>query len=748
MKYLFRLVFLIAILSPIDSYSETINDIKIYGNKRITDKTIIDTIEFVKKKNYSIKDINIFQKKLFSTNFFSDIKINLNNNVLIINVLENPLINFFYLDGVTNKEREKFFYENLTLGQNKIFSEKNLKLDIEVIKKNYAQSGYFDIKVDTKISKLDGNVINLVLEIKRANKYKIKRVFFIGNKKFSGSDLSSVIMSSEHGWWKFLSSSSTINKDMIEFDKKLIKDYYLDNGYYDIQVFSSDIDLVDSDRANITYSINEGDKYVIKDYSIIDDDKTLSKENKAAILKKIEKIINKPYSKSKIVELYNNLNSYLNEVKIEFVNIGFNEIKNKSSKDNSISLEFKFFKSPRTFVNNIDVTGNSITNENVIRRKLEFAEGETLINYKLKKSVDNLKSSGIFKDVKYTVSNQSNELVDVKINVEEQPTGSISAGIGVGSAGSAVSSSVSEKNFLGEGINLNGNLTLGTEKISGIVGFTIPDFLNSGNDFTYNFYTLTTEYENAGYKSKVIGNSADTSYEIFEDIRFLRGAAIDVDQIDAKSSASALYKSREGDYVTLKGYYKVTSDKRDSKFRPTKGLKSSFGQSLAIPGSDVTYLENNANISYYQPVNKDFILNLKSGISTINSLTEKNIKLSDRKFLKNNQLRGFESYGVGPKDGKDHVGGNYSAYASVSTTLPSLLPEKFNSKGILFLDAGNVWGADYNSNIDSNKIRSSAGLALDWVSPLGPLSFVFAQEISSADGDKTESFSFNIGSAF
>jgi len=174
-----------------------------------------------------------------------------------------------------------------------------------------------------------------------------------------------------------------------------------------------------------------------------------------------------------------------------------------------------------------------------------------------------------------------------------------------------------------------------------------------------------------------------------------------------------------------------------------------FGQGLAIPGSDITYIENNLNGTFYKPIYKDkYIFNFKSGIKSINSIDSEDIKLSDRKFLTNKFLRGFESNGIGPKDNKDHIGGNYAFYSSISSTVPNPLPDSWNASSSLFLDSGNVWGVDYNSELDSSKIRSSYGLSLDWLSPLGPLSFTFAQVLSKAESDLEESFSFKLGSSF
>ena len=744
MRIIFKFLILFLILIPTSNSQEYFN-YDIQGNQRISDQTIISIIDFKSNKKYNINDLNNFQKKLYNTNYFSNVSIKIVNNTIQILVEENPIIDFFYINGVVNKKREEFFYENLALGQNKIFSEALLKKDIENIKDNYQDAGFFDVEVDTNISKISGNALNVVININRKEKYRINRIFFIGNKKYKSSTLSDVVSSTEDGWWKFLSSSSLVNKNRINFDKNLLKKHYLNNGYYDVQISSSDINFIGNNLANITFSINAGERYFFSKSKIIDDDKNLNDENVKDLNKIISKKLKGIFSQKKLNDTNNVLNEYLRGQKIEFVTF-FNKI-NKTESD-KLDIEFRFVKKPRKFVNLINISGNTITEESVIRRNLLFSEGDSFLDYKVLKSIDRVKSLRIFKNVNFKTEISGDEKVDLNISVEEQPTGSVSAGVGVGSSGSTVSSTIVEKNLFGKGITLDGNVSVGTEKISGNVGLSLPDFMNSGNILNYNIFAVSTDFTNAGYESKKIGNSVSTKYNIYEDVSLTTGAGIDRDSINTNSSASDLYKSREGDYLTLKGFYSISNDKRNSRFQPSKGYRVGFGQGLAIPGSDITYIENNLNGVVYHSISSDYIVSLKSGLNTINSIGDEDIKLSDRKFLRQSQLRGFESYGIGPKDGSDHIGGNYSAYASLSSTIPNPIPDSWNAKSIIFFDTGNVWGVDFDQSLDSNKIRSSAGLSLEWVSPLGPLSITLSENISKADGDKEESFSFQIGSNF
>jgi len=747
MKSFFFIIFLNIFFFTTNVNSSNKSNLEIYGNARIEKKSIISIIEFDKTKIYSPSDINSMQKKLFETNFFKNVSIDYNNNIIKINVIENPLINFFYLKGVTNKKREDILYETLSLGQNKLFSESILQRDIIRIKQIYANSGYFNTIVTPEISALDNNNLNIVLNVERGEKKRIKRIFFIGDKYFKSSTLQNIISSSEHGWWKFFSSSVFINQERLNYDQKLLKNFYLNEGFYDVQILTSDVEEISKDKSSITFSINSGDRYNFLNYIIIDRQKNLLDDN----LKDVEKILKNKlkgsYSLKKINDARDLIYQYLKIKKIEFVDFLINE---KIDKNQIVNIEIEFYKTKPSYVNQINIKGNSITEEKVIRRELIFSEGDVISKYNLDKSMDNLKATGIFKDVKYSKLSLdgSADITNINISIQEQPTGSISAGVGVGSSSSSISSSITEKNLFGKGIDLGANLSIGTDKISGNIFTRIPDFLLSDNDFINNFYITRTELDNASYESTATGNNLSIVYDLFEDIELKLGAGLELDDIDTSSDASNLYQSRAGKYMTYKYFYNLNTDKTDSVFQPTKGHKFSIGQTIALPPSDIAFIENSFRNAIYHPVSKNFTFSMKTGLNTINAFNNDDVKLSDRKFLTNNQLRGFESYGVGPKDGKDHVGGNYSAFINLASTIPNPLPENLRANTLVFFDMGNVWGVDYDSSKDIDKLRSSAGIGLDWISPLGPLNFTFAQVLNSDDRDLEERFSFQIGSSF
>ena len=729
------------------SNANIISSLKIEGNSRISNDTIKSLIEFNNNQEYTEENLNQMQKKIFESNFFKNVTLILEKDTLVIKLVENPIINFFYIEGVTYKEREELIYELIEIGQNKIYSDATLKKDMNIIKQIYIDSGFLNVSIEPKITQIDNNNVNLVINIQENKKIKIKNIYFIGEKFFDSSVLTDVISSSVQGWWKFMSNSFVYSQKRIDFDKQLLSNFYLDEGFLNFEILSVDINMISEEFVNLTYSLNAGKKFLYDKIKLVDKDNELNAEHKMQIQQIIDDKLGDSYSHKELIFVENLIKKFLISKKIEFVEIDF-RARNKNYETGRTDVEFIVNSEKALYIDTIQILGNSITQEEVIRRSLLFAEGDSFSTFKMRKSKNNLLDLQIFKNIDFSISEKKGGLLDVSITVEEQPTGSISAGVGVGSDGSAIQTALSEKNFNGLGINVNAGVSLGTEKISGSVGFTIPDFKNTDKNLSYKIYAISSDYENSGYESTVIGNSLSTKFTIFENIYFTSGFSFDRDSISTNSSASELYKSRAGDYMTYKTFYNIENDRRNRKFQPSDGYVLSFGQKFAVPGSKITFVENNLYGSAYHQLNQDFTLNFKTSLNSINSLNDSDIKLSDRLFSNSSLIRGFENRGIGPKDGGDHVGGNYSVFSSVSSTFPNILPDKWNAKTIIFLDAGNVWGVDYDSNLDSNSIRASTGLSLDWLSPLGPLNLTFAKSLKSQTGDIEESFSFNLGSQF
>ena len=740
-KLLYKTILLVCFcFLPINIYAN--ENIIIKGNKNIPSTTFYS---YAPKKinNLNPIAINEFKKKLFETGFFKKLDVSIINNKILVTVDENPLINFFYIEGIKNNKIRDQLTELSSLKENNFFQEFLIKNDVENFNKFLNNIGYLNAKIDYQIIKIDNNKINFFYQVNLNKKFKINRIFFIGNKFFNNSTLADVISSSEYGWGKFLSNSSTPSEQLVNSDISKLKFFYLNNGFYDIQITSNSIKLINDSKVNLIYSINSGNRYFINKIYIDDKSNSIKKDDLNNIKKFCDSLISENYNLSELKKKVELINNYLN---IANYNILVDYDLKKTS-NSLIDIKFVILDQPNIkIVEKISITGNNITEDFVIRNNILLAEGDIFNQIKLTSSIDKIKSLEIFKNVKYKIDDSDSNKVNLEINVEEQPTGEISAGAGASNDGATLSGGIKEKNFLGKGILLDGNLNLGTQQILGSISYSNPDFNNSGNNLNTSLYIKNDDYTNSGYESKKIGTSISTNYEIYDKVFLNPGIAIDFDSVSANTDASDLIKKRAGDYTTSKVFYNISKNTTNRYFQPTEGYRLGIGQGFSIL-SDIPYINNRIFGSFYHEYLDNFVGSIKYKIESINGFND-DIKFSDRLTVSSDNLRGFANRGIGPKLGTDYIGGNYSYYSSLSSTIPNGLPEKWNALTNVFLDTANLWGVDDNSTSDSNKIRTSIGLGLSWISPIGPISITYAEPITKSNTDELEKFSFKIGSAF
>jgi len=740
-----RIILFLLILT---SYSfANIKEVKIFGNKRVSSNTIEALVD---KKNTQIDTfyINNLTRIIYNTEFFSNVKITYDNNILNISVEENPIINFFYINGITGDDLDAV-NKIVSLKENNIFSVSKLKKDLEDVKDLFKSSGYYFVVVEPEVIKIDDNQINLILNINKKDISKIKNIYFIGEKYFSSGQLLDIISSAEDSWWSFFSKSS-LNEDRVEYDKKLLKSFYKSKGFYDVQIESVLANLDNKNNFTLTYSINSGKKYTFGNIEI-KTEASIFKESNILDIKNIsEKIIKgKMYSAPATLTIEKQVNSYLEDNKYVNIEIDIEEIKKS---DEKIDLILKLNSLKKTLIGKINVYGNSITEEKVVRDSLIISEGDILNISKIKKSIDNIDSKNFFKktDYKITDSDLQKNSKDLNLYVKEQPTGSLSAGVGYGSSGGLLEGSINERNFLGKGIDLNFTGRLASEKVSGVFSYIDPNFMNSEKELANYFFSETDDYSNAGYKSKRIGDRLGTRYEIFEDIYLKPFGILQFDKLETNSNASSLLRSRDGNFTTTTLGFNLLADFRNSKNLPTSGSLSFFDQSYATLISDVPTIQTSVGSTFYQElINEKFIGSAKLKLSNVTAFDNKDTKLSDRLFASASDLRGFEARGVGPIDNGSHVGGNYLAILNLKSTFPNPIPDILRPKSYLFYDIGNVWGVDYSDVVsESSNLRTSTGIALDVTTPIGPLSFTYSIPLSKASTDKEQRFLFNLGSSF
>jgi outer membrane protein insertion porin family len=742
---LIRYIIIFFIILTNISFAE-IKKINIVGNARVSSATIESLVD-KKISNVDSIYINNLTKKIYDTDFFSDVKISFNQDVLTINVAENPIVNFFYVNGVKDSDLDQV-NKIITLKENSIFSSSKLKKDIEVTREFLNVSGYYQASIIPEVIKIDNNQINLIINIDKKEISKIKNIYFIGNKYFSNSQLMDVITSTEDGWWKIFSTSA-LSEQRIEYDKQLLKDFYRSKSFYDAQIESAFASIDKNNKFTLTYSINSGKKYKFGDYDLKVSGLVLKDEDINEIKNISNKLLkNEFYSPLTIDKINKQITVFLENKKFNNFEINIQDLK---VTDDKINIIVQLNEGQKSLVNKINVKGNTITEEKVIRDNLIISEGDQLNSTKLKKSIDNVKSKQLFSKVDYKIEDSDKKnFKDLNLFVKEQPTGNISAGVGYGTNGGLFEASINERNFLGQGINLNFTGRLSSDVIRGEFSFVDPNYKNSNKELAASLFSEVDDYQNSGYENKRAGTRIATKYEIYEDIFFRPNLGVQFDKLEVTGNASSLLRSRQGDFITTSLGYNFLYDQRDSKFSPTSGSIIYFDQNIATFFSDIPTIQTGVGATYYKELfSEKFIGSAKARLANVTAFNDKDVKLSDRIFASASDLRGFEQRGVGPVDSGDHIGGNNLATLSLKSTFPNPIPENLRATTFLFLDMGNVWGADYSSSIsDSSKLRTSTGIALDLMSPIGPLSFTYSIPLSKASTDKEQNFLFNIGSSF
>ena len=621
--------------------------------------------------------------------------------------------------------------------------ENNIKSDINLIKDFYRSIGFYFVKIDVEIAKLEKNRINISYLIDKGEKAKIAKIYFLGDKKIREKKLRDIITSQESGWWKFISRSVYLSKGRIELDKRLLKNYYRNKGYYEVNIKSTNIEYAEGEGFVLTYNINAGNRYKFKKIfanvsEALDKNAFLSLENE------FDKLVGKYYSQRKLKSVLDKIDKLSEQKELQFINHSILE----TLDGNGVEVKINIFEGEKVIIERINIVGNSVTNDSVIRSALIVDEGDPFSTLLVNKSINEIKARNIFGKVEHEVfPGSSDDLKVLEISVEEKATGELMAGAGIGTDGTSFQFSITENNWLGRGVQLQSGLNISEHKISGNILLNNPNYNYSGNAVKTALEISSTDRSNtSGFQSSRTGFELGTAFEQYENVFISPEISIALEDIEVDEDATAAVKKMEGNFFNADLAYAISLDKRNQRFRPTQGYKTTFRQSLPLI-QDSSSILNGIEVSAYHGFSEDLIGSLKIYARTINGI-DSDVRLTNRLFIPRNRLRGFNTYKVGPKDGEDYIGGNYITAVNAEAQLPNLLPESYRTDFSLFLDTANVWGVDYTTVDETDKIRSSIGVSANVYTTIGPLTFTFAESISKSSNDETETFNFRIGTSF
>ena len=725
-------------------YSNNYEKVIVNGNERISQETILVFSELPSDNNLDENSINDILKRIYESGFFKDVTVKIENKNLIINVIENPIIQTVFIKGIKRKKTEESLYAILSLKDRSSYNLSLLRNDETLILNYLKEQGYYFSDITSSYQDLGDNKIDLLYNIELGNKAKISKISFIGDKKFKDANLRNAIISEEYKFWKFISGKKYLNENLINYDKRLLNNFYKNKGFFNVEINSSFANYLGKDEFEIVYNISSGEKFYFNEFNLnlpID----YERSNFNQLNKTFDKFKGETYSLNAIDKILSEIDKIVLNDQFEFLKSSVNE----QIQGNLINLTFDIDESKKFYVEKINIFGNNITREDVIRNNLVVDEGDAFNELLQTKSVNNLKSLNFFSKVNTEIIDSANQKKIINITVVEKPTGEIMAGAGVGTGGGTIAFGVSENNFLGRGIEFATDLSVSSETLKGLISLNNPNYKGSNRSLNTSFEsTVTDQLANFGYKSNKTGFSIGSNFEFYDDLYWNTGISSYVEKLDTDVSASATMKKQEGSYFDTFFNQTFSYDKRNQRYKTSDGYISRFTQNIPLI-SDTYTLTNAYDYKIYNKWIDENVASLGFYLKATNSLSGGNVKLSDRLYLPSSKLRGFENGRVGPMDGADYIGGNYITSVNVATTLPQILPSLQNTNFSIFFDAANIWGIDYSSSLaDESKIRSSIGIAVDFFTPVGPLNFSLSEPITQGKNDITESVRFNLGTTF
>jgi outer membrane protein insertion porin family len=728
------------------SLADNLKKINIDGNQRITNETIIVFSNIKLDQNINDQVLNKILKSLYETNFFKDVKIKFDNGILNIKVEENPIVQTIKINGIKAKKIKDVILDNLVLKEKQSFIPSTAKNDITLVKNSLKQIGYYFVTVELSEVKNDNNTIDLVYDINLGKKASISSIKFIGDKKIKDRKLRNIITTEEDKFWKFVSNRKYLDQSRLNLDVRLLNNFYKNKGFYSVDIKSTFASFKDKNNFELIFNINAGNKFFFNELSLELPD-NYDRQNFNDIQKILDKLQDSLYSLRKIELILKEIDKIIATTQYEFINASIDE---RIIEDNKLNIKIIVEDSQKFYVERIDILGNNITNDNVIRNSLIVDEGDPYNELSFNKSINNLKNLNIFANIQSEiVEGSEDKLKVVNISVEEKSTGEISAGAGYGTSGSSIGFSVNENNFLGKGVRLSTDLAFSHDHLRGLVHINTPNFRYSDKSLSTTFERSSIDKSiDFGYKSEKTGVALGTYFEQYSDTFFSPKVALYLESLETDLTASTKLKKQEGDYFDTIFSYGIDYDKRNQTYQPTDGFISSFDQSIPLISED--YIITNAyTFTKYKELSEGTIASLSFFTKATNSLSGDDVRISERLFLPPRKLRGFQAGKLGPKDKDDYIGGNYASAINLAISLPKLLPDAQNIDFAVFFDAGNIWGVDYDDALDDGgSIRSAAGIAIDFYTPIGPLNFSFAEAITSKKSDITEFFRFNLGTTF
>ena len=748
-------MFVFAMNTPAGAQSYSFSSVSVEGTQRIEPGTVLSYAEIPRGQAISGGQLNAAYQRIIGSGLFETVEMIPQGSTLVIRVVEFPTINIVNFEG-NRRLKDEVLAEIVRSRPRQVYSPTVAEQDAAAVTEAYLQSGRLAATVTPKIIRRSENRVDLVFEVAEGRVVEIERVSFVGNRNFSDRRLRQVLETKQAGLLRQIIQRDTFVADRIEFDKQVLRDFYLSRGYVDFQVLSVTNEVArQRDAVFITFNVREGQQFRIGNVTVTSE---VPGADPAVYERALRIRRNGVYSPQTVETNIARLETLALRQGLDFVRVEPRISRN--DRDLKLDIEFAVVRGPRIFVERIDVEGNVTTLDRVVRDQFRTVEGDPFNPRQIRESAERIRALGFFSNADVQAREGSTpESVIVDVNVEEQPTGSLSFGLSYGAAsGAAFAVNFSESNFLGRGQTLRFSFDTGDTNSNWYFGFTEPRFL--GRDLSFNTNLFYREFDNdfSSYAIKSVGGGIGIGFPVGEnsDLDLRYGIREDeLSGVDAPPASSPILVAEQGDRITSSIGYTYSYDTRTGGLDPNAGVLLRFGQDVAGLGGDNEWVKTEVTALAERKVfNEDVTIRAVFRGGAISTFGDTTTRVPDRFF--GQQMRGFEPRGIGPRDlgttNEDPLGGDYFAVMSLESEFPLGLPEEYGITGGLFLDVGSVWGLENTAGVlpvdDSLHWRSALGFSVFWSSPLGPLRFNFSTALEKEEYDQEQNFDFTVSTQF
>jgi outer membrane protein insertion porin family len=742
--------------------------IVVQGNERIEQDTILSYLPIQVGDTVDQAKLDLALKTLTRTDLFSDVRIQLQGDTLLVQVVENPIINQVLFEGNSSIKEDKL-KDEVTVRPRGIFTKAKVQEDVGRIIELYRRSGRISATVTPKIVNLPQRRVDLIFEIAEGPKSGIIGINFQGNQQFSSNDLRDVVVTKESHWYKFFESNDNYDPDRIEYDREQLRKFYRNRGYYDFHVVSSVAELSpDRNGFAVTYTVDEGQRYKFGKLSVTTELKKLNPDILRALLPIRTGQI---YADEQIEKATDALTFAAGSAGFAFVDVRPQYHANPQT--HTVDVTFDVKEGPRVYIDRIDIVGNTQTLDYVIRREMSLSEGDAYNRVLVDQSKNKIKSLGFFKDVDITTTPGTQpDRTDLLVKVTEQPTGELSASAGYSSIDQlVVDLGFNQSNFRGRGQDVRARVEIGSISQDIDFSFTEPRFLGRNLGAGFDLYATRYDFQQyASYKSASAGGSVHIAFPLTVNstmsLRYtLRQDDTIVDAnlcVPGAELVSVVLCDERGSYVTSAVGYSVRIDRRNDPVLPTRGFYLDLSQDIAGLGGTVHYVRSEWDGGWYHGFNKDFVLSLTATGGYITGWNGDSIRIGDRFYRGGDSFVGFQLAGIGPRDVhfQDALGGKLYLIGELQQTFPNGLPAQYGIKTAIISDVGTLGLLDRTDKVDPLTnlplvhirddlgLRASVGVSVFWKSPLGPLRFDVAQPIAKEPYDIVQVFRFSTNTKF